>query len=254
MNCMENPIIEAKNLQVRYGHTQAVKGVNLPIYPNRITALIGASGSGKSSFLRAMNRMLDVTPGAKVDGTILFEGMDICHKDHDVINLRKRVGMVFQNPTPFPMSIFENVAYGLRIHGADNSTIGPVVEESLREAALWDEVADRLHESALRLSGGQQQRLCIARAIAIRPTVLLLDEPCSALDPIATKKIESLLLNLKNRYTIAIVTHNLHQARRISDNVAFFHLGMLVEHGTADAMFCRPNNMLTKAYIEGQFG
>ena len=273
---MNNPFIELRDLNVRYGHLHAVKNVSLPIFERSITAFIGASGSGKSSVLRAMNRMLDVVPHAKVDGAILFEGRNVATEHIDVTELRRRMGMVFQNPTPFPMSIYDNIAFGLRVQGLGKKqtffeclykqkrnradverSVHPMdcsILDSLKESALWDEVCDRLDESAYALSGGQQQRLCIARAIAVRPTVILLDEPCSALDPLATKKIEDLLCRLKERYTVVIVTHNLHQARRIADHVAFFHLGALVEYGTTEQIFQHPLQQLTKEYVRGEFG
>ncbi|MEO6077867.1 MAG: phosphate ABC transporter ATP-binding protein, partial [Candidatus Andersenbacteria bacterium] len=215
---MNDIIITAQDVHVSYNGLQAVKDISMEIPRNKITALIGASGSGKSTFLRSLNRMLDTIPNAKIQGNILFNGYNILEKDTDVIELRTRVGMVFQTPVPFPKSIYENIAYGLKIQGVtEKRNLDTAVTQSLRDAALWDEVKDRLHESALKLSGGQKQRLCIARMLAIKPDVLLLDEPCSALDPISTRKIEDLLLDLKKKYTVIIVTHNMHQARRISD-------------------------------------
>lgn len=270
-------IITTKDLGVWYGQFQAVKEVSLEIPEHSITALIGASGSGKSSFLRCLNRMIDVIEGARAEGQALYRGNNILNEDTDVIALRRSIGMVFQNPTPFPKSIYDNIAYGLEIQGQKKrarragrwwaaATIDPDqleesldpidrrVVQSLKEAALWDEVKDRLHKSAFGLSGGQQQRLCIARAIAVRPDILLLDEPCSELDPISTRKIEDLLLNLKERYTIVIVTHNMHQARRVSDHVGFFHLGELVEFGPMAQIFSAPVQQLTRDYVAGAFG
>ncbi len=275
---MKDIIIQAQDVHVSYNNLQAVKDISIDIPRNHITALIGASGSGKSTFLRSLNRMLDVIPNAKVEGKVLFNNQNILEKETDVINLRKQIGMVFQSPTPFPKSIYDNIAYGLEIQGITKKTssspwslftqkkIDPVkletsrhhldraVVQSLKDAALWDEVKDRLHESALRLSGGQQQRLCIARAIAIKPEVLLLDEPCSALDPISTHKIEQLLLELKKQYTIIIVTHNMHQARRISDYTGFFHLGDLVEFDNTEKIFADAKEKLTRDYVRGDFG
>lgn len=266
-------VIVTRNLSVRYHDRPAFTGVSAKIAARKITALIGASGSGKSSFLRTLNRLIDSIPEAHVDGSILFQGEEVNNPDTDVITLRRRVGMVFQNPTPFPLSVYDNVAYGLEIQGWRRAARGwsagrrtaeevalslnpldQTVVQSLREAALWDEVKDRLDQSALRLSGGQQQRLCIARAIAVRPEVLLLDEPCSQLDPISTKKIEDLLLKLKKRYTIVIVTHNLQQARRISDYVGFFHLGKLEEIGPTGRVFDHPRRATTGRYVRGEFG
>ncbi len=271
-------ILSAKNLNIWYSRLHALKNVSLDLPKNQITALIGASGSGKSTFLRSLNRMLDTVPKAKIEGEITFNGENILNPYTDVMELRKKVGMVFQNPTPFPKSIYDNIAYGLEIQGKKKTrkktfwhllksqtikaeSIEKSLDEmdnsicrSLKEAALWDEVKDRLHHSAFRLSGGQQQRLCIARAIAVRPQILLLDEPCSDLDPISTRKIEDLLLKLKENYTIIIVTHNMHQARRIADNVCFFHMGELMEQGLATKIFSNPENNLTKDYISGVFG
>jgi phosphate transport system ATP-binding protein len=252
---MNNIIITAQDVHVSYNGLQAVKDISIDIPRNKITALIGASGSGKSTFLRSLNRMLDTIPNAKIQGKILFNGYNILGKDTDVIELRTRVGMVFQTPVPFPKSIYENIAYGLKIQGVTKkSKLDTAVTQSLQDAALWDEVKDRLHESALKLSGGQKQRLCIARMIAIKPEVLLLDEPCSALDPISTRKIEDLLLELKKHYTIIIVTHNMHQARRISDYTGFFHLGNLVEFDTTKIMFTDARQQLTQDYVRGDFG
>ncbi len=271
---MEHPVFRSQSFSVRYGSVHAVKNVTLSIPSNRITALIGASGSGKSSFIRGMNRMLDHLPNARIEGLLEFSGQDIYSPDANVVELRERVGMVFQNPTPFPKSIYDNVAYGLEIQGKAKRKFrwwrrrrlsGDIMEQSddaldlavmrsLKEASLWDEVKDRLHHSAYRLSGGQQQRLCIARAIAVRPDVLLLDEPCSALDPISTRHIEELLLKLKSHYTIVIVTHNMHQARRIADHVGFFHAGELIEFDDTRKIFENPSQKLTREYVEGVFG
>lgn len=275
---MEKTVIKTENLNVWYKKTHALKNVNMEIYKNRITALIGASGSGKSTFLRALNRMHDILPISKVEGSIMFQGQNILDKHADVIELRRKIGMVFQNPTPFPKSIYDNVAYGLEIRGAKKakkngflgifkkkkieadeleSSSNPVdmaVVKSLKEAALWQEVNERLHHSAFSLSGGQQQRLCIARAVVTTPEVLLLDEPCSELDPISTRKIEDLLLELKQNYTIVIVTHNMHQARRIADYVGFFHLGELVEFGKMEDVFGFARQVITREYIGGNFG
>ena len=270
-------ILSIADLHVWYGSVHAVRGINASLGAHRITALIGASGSGKSSVLRCINRMVDSVPRAKAHGSIHFHDEDILDEDTDVVKLRRRIGMVFQNPTPFPKSIFDNVAYGLEIQGMENfrrrgifalggrtisrqsveesdDPLDQAVVRSLKEAALWEEVKDRLHHSAYRLSGGQQQRLCIARAIAVRPEVLLLDEPCSELDPISTRHIEELLLALKTHYTIVIVTHNMHQARRIADDVGFFHAGELVEFGPVGQIFGNAQEALTRQYVEGAFG
>jgi phosphate transport system ATP-binding protein len=248
--------IEARQLNFFYGRTQALTGIDLAIQPNRVTALIGPSGCGKSTFLRTLNRMSDIVPGARVSGTVLLDGQDIFGPGTDVVSLRRKVGMVFQKSNPFPKSIFENVAYGLRLNGLarGRSELARMVEESLNAAAIWDEVKDRLHSPALALSGGQQQRLCIARALAIRPDVLLMDEPASALDPIATLRIEELIYELKQRYTIVIVTHNMQQAARVSDTTAFFWLGKLVESGPTDRIFTNPAEKLTEDYVTGRFG
>ncbi len=274
---MESPILSARSLNVWYGSLHAVKDVTTAIAPNEITALIGASGSGKSSFLRCINRMLDHLPAVRIEGEIGINGNpNILSKQTDVVELRKKVGMVFQNPTPFPKSIYDNVAYGLQIQGmrkkrrswnpfstykpkgaeieASEHPIDQAVVRSLKEASLWEEVKDRLFQSAYRLSGGQQQRLCIARAIAVRPDILLLDEPCSDLDPLSTRHIEELLLMLKKNYTIVIVTHNMHQARRVADRVNFFHAGKLVEVGTTKEIFENPRQTLTREYVQGAFG
>ncbi|MCX7614879.1 MAG: phosphate ABC transporter ATP-binding protein PstB [Clostridiales bacterium] len=247
--------IETKNLNFYYEtNHQVLKNINLNIYKNQITAFIGPSGCGKSTYLRVLNRMNDLIPDTKVEGEIRLDGEDI-YKDIDVTKLRKRVGMVFQKPNPFPMSIFENVAYGPKIHGIKNRwSLNEIVETSLRGAALWDEVKDRLKQSALGLSGGQQQRLCIARALAVEPEVLLMDEPTSALDPGSTMKIEDLMSSLKEKYTVAIVTHNMQQAARISDNTAFFLLGEVIEFDETDTIFSNPRDKKTEDYITGRFG
>jgi phosphate transport system ATP-binding protein len=252
---MDKPIIQINGLNFWYGDKQALFDVNAAITPHRTTAFIGPSGCGKTTLLRCLNRMNDLIEGARVSGQILMEGQNLYAPEVDVIELRKRVGMVFQKSNPFPKSIFENVAYGLRIQGINNkSHLGERVEQSLRKAALWDEVKDRLHESAMRLSGGQQQRLCIARTIAVEPEVLLMDEPCSALDPTATVKIEELIQDLEKYYSIIIVTHNMQQAARCSDFTAFFYLGKLVEFDATERIFTNPANKQTEDYITGRFG
>lgn len=243
-----------KELSLYYGEFKALKEVNMEIMPKEITAFIGPSGCGKSTFLKTINRMNDLVEGVKIEGNIYLDGVDI-YSDIDVIKLRSRVGMVFQQPNPFPMSIYDNVAYGPRIHGIKNKKqLDEIVEKSLKAAALYDEVADRLHSSALGLSGGQQQRLCIARCLAVEPEVILLDEPTSALDPISTLKIEELLMDLKNKYTIAIVTHNMQQASRIADYTAFFLVGEMVEYGKTKDIFSLPQDKRTEDYITGRFG
>ncbi len=247
--------IEIKNLNFYYGSFQALKEINISIQENRVTALIGPSGCGKSTFLRTLNRMNDLIEGSRVTGQILLDGEDIFQKEMDVVELRKRVGMVFQQPNPFPKTIYDNVAYGPRIHGIrDKSELDKLVEESLKGAALWKDVKDRLHESGLSISGGQQQRLCIARALAVKPEVLLMDEPASALDPIATAKIEELIDELKKKYTIVIVTHNMQQAARVSDYTAFFLMGELVEFNKTESIFEYPADQRTEDYITGRFG
>ena len=248
------PLIDVKNLSLWYGHSQALKDISLNIRERVVTAFIGPSGCGKSTFLRCFNRMNDLIDGVRIDGSISVAGQDLYSHEVDVIELRKRIGMVFQKSNPFPKSIFENVAYALRLHGLDDkSDIESVVEKSLRGAALWDEVKDRLHTSALGLSGGQQQRLCIARAIAIKPEIILMDEPASALDPIATGRIEDLILDLKKEFTIVIVTHNMQQASRCSDNTGFMYMGKLVEFGDTNQIFQAPKEAQTEAYITGRF-
>ncbi|MBN1103817.1 MAG: phosphate ABC transporter ATP-binding protein [Deltaproteobacteria bacterium] len=247
--------ISAKNLNFFYGVFRALTDISLDCHENQVTALIGPSGCGKSTLLRCLNRMNDLIAVSRADGEILLDGMNIYAPDVDVVDLRRRVGMVFQKPNPFPKTIFENVAYGLRVNGVkERAFLEFRVEESLKQAALWEEVRDRLHASALGLSGGQQQRLCIARAMAVEPEVLLMDEPASALDPIATQKIEDLIQQLKETYTIVIVTHNMQQAARVSDITAFFYLGKLIEVGETDALFTRPKLKQTEDYITGRFG
>ena len=247
--------METRDLTIRYGQKVAVKAVSLRLPERQVTALIGPSGCGKSTFLRALNRMNELIPGASFEGEILLDGRNVYERHLDAVELRRRVGMVFQKSNPFPKSIFENVAYGLRVGGArDGDAIAERVERSLRGAALWDEVKDRLHESALGLSGGQQQRLCIARALAVEPEVLLMDEPASALDPIATAKIEDLIHELKASYTIVIVTHNMQQAARVSDQTAFFYMGELVEVGATEQIFTAPTEQQTEDYVTGKFG
>ena len=250
-----NHAITAKNLCLWYGNAQALKNINIQIPENNITALIGPSGCGKSTFLKTLNRMNDLVPGVRITGEVRYQGTDIFAPGLDVNALRREIGMVFQKPNPFPMSIYDNIAYGPRTHGIKNrAKLDDIVERSLRGAAIWDEVKDRLKKNALGLSGGQQQRLCIARALAVEPKVLLMDEPTSALDPISTSKIEELAMGLKEQYTIIIVTHNMQQAARISDYTAFFLLGELIEYGETEKLFSRPENQRTEDYITGRFG
>ena len=248
--------IEADRLNFFYGDKRALQDISIKIKPHVVTAFIGPSGCGKSTFLRTLNRMNDIIPGTRVEGKVLIDGSDIYTSGMDVVQLRRRVGMVFQKSNPFPKSVFENIAYGMRINGmaGSKSELAGRVEESLKQAALWDEVKDRLHESALAMSGGQQQRLCIARALAVRPDILLMDEPASALDPIATQRIEELVYDLKKNYTIVIVTHNMQQAARVSDYTAFFWLGRLVEYDRTDRIFTAPAEKLTEDYVTGRFG
>lgn len=247
--------ITAKNLCLWYGSAQALKNINIQIPENNITALIGPSGCGKSTFLKTLNRMNDLIPGVKITGEVRYQDRDIFAPGLDVNALRKEIGMVFQKPNPFPMSIYDNIAYGPRTHGVKNKAkLDELVEQSLRGAAIWDEVKDRLKKNALGLSGGQQQRLCIARALAVEPKVLLMDEPTSALDPISTSKIEELAMQLKERYTIVIVTHNMQQAVRISDRTAFFLLGELIEYDETEKLFSQPECRKTEDYITGRFG
>ncbi|QAZ69232.1 phosphate ABC transporter ATP-binding protein PstB [Solidesulfovibrio carbinolicus] len=245
----------SRALNFYYGRFKALQDINLVVNANQVTALIGPSGCGKSTYLRCLNRMNDLIAGVRVEGELTLDGQDIYAPDLDVVELRRRVGMVFQKPNPFPKTIFENVAYGLRVGGIrDNTYISEQVEKSLRGAALFDEVKDRLHDSALGLSGGQQQRLCIARALAIEPEVILMDEPASALDPIATQKIEELIHELKKRFTIIIVTHSMQQAARVSDRTAFFYMGRLIEDDATETIFTRPAQKQTEDYITGRFG
>ena len=251
---LDNVKLSIKNLDLFYGDNQALKDINIDIKENKVTALIGPSGCGKSTFLRTLNRMNDLIENVTIKGKIEVDGEDI-YQTEDVIKLRTKVGMVFQKPNPFPMSIYDNIAYGPRIHGIrDKKILDKIVEESLRGAAIWDEVKDRLKTSALGLSGGQQQRICIARAIAMKPEVILMDEPTSALDPISTSKVEELIEELKKDYTIVIVTHNMQQAARISDDTAFFLNGVLVEYSETKDMFTAPNDKRTEDYITGRFG
>jgi phosphate transport system ATP-binding protein len=248
--------IDVEGMNFYYGANRVLEGINLQVFPNQVTAFIGPSGCGKSTFLRSLNRMNDIIPGTRVEGSVRIDGQDIYAPSVDVVDLRRRVGMVFQKSNPFPKTIFENVAYGLRINRMARSRdeLRERVESSLRAAALWDEVRDRLQSSALSLSGGQQQRLCIARALAVEPEILLMDEPASALDPIATQRIEELIYQLKTRYTIVIVTHNMQQAARVSNVTAFFWLGKLVECGRTDKIFTAPSEKLTEDYVTGRFG
>ncbi len=250
------PKIDVSGVNFYYGANRVLQDIALKIQPNQVTAFIGPSGCGKSTFLRSLNRMNDIIPGARVEGTVLVDGVDIYAPSVDVVALRRKVGMVFQKSNPFPKSIFENVAYGLRINrmASSKEELGGRVEASLKAAAIWDEVKDRLHSSALALSGGQQQRLCIARALAIEPEILLMDEPASALDPIATQRIEELIYQLKARYTIVIVTHNMQQAARVSNTTAFFWLGRLIECDRTDKIFTAPSEKLTEDYVTGRFG
>jgi phosphate transport system ATP-binding protein len=253
---VRRPKIDVDGVNFYYGPRRVLENIVLDIYPNQVTALIGPSGCGKSTFLRSVNRMNDIVPGARLEGSIRIDGQDIYAPSVDIVDLRRRVGMVFQKSNPFPKSIFDNVAYGLRINRLTQSReeLRGRVEASLKSAALWDEVQDRLHTSALALSGGQQQRLCIARALAVEPEILLMDEPASALDPIATQRIEELIYQLKARYTIVIVTHNMQQAARVSDVTAFFWLGRLVECDRTNKIFTNPSEKLTEDYVTGRFG
>jgi len=253
---MENDIeISVKNLNLWFGKFQALKNISIDIPKNAVTALIGPSGCGKSTFIKTLDRMNDLVDNVKFEGEVMYRGRNILDSDTDVVELRKEIGMVFQKPNPFPKSIFDNVAYGPRVHGLRNKKqLQEIVERSLKGAAIWDEVKDRLHESALRLSGGQQQRLCIARLLAVEPNILLMDEPASALDPIATSKIEDLLHELKKDYTIVIVTHNMQQAARVSSRTAFFFLGELVEYARTIDLFERPRDKRTEDYVTGKFG
>jgi phosphate transport system ATP-binding protein len=252
---MSENVFEIKNLNLYYGSNHALKNIDINLESKKVTALIGPSGCGKSTFLRCLNRMNDLIDDVTIDGEVLYHKQDVYKKNYDVINLRTKVGMVFQKPNPFPMTIYDNIAYGPRCQGLKNkNNLDQIVESSLKKAALWEEVKDRLKESALDLSGGQQQRLCIARAIAMEPEVILMDEPTSALDPIATLKIEELITELKENYAIVIVTHSMQQAARISDQTAFFLLGELIEQGQTDMIFSNPTNEKTENYITGRFG
>lgn len=250
-----NSIISVKDMCLWYSDHQALKDINIDICENSITSLIGPSGCGKSTFLKTLNRMNDLIPGVKIIGEIRYAGNDIFSKETDVNNLRKEIGMVFQKPNPFPMSIYDNIAYGPRTHGiTSKAKLDEIVERALRDAAIWDEVKDRLKKNAIGISGGQQQRLCIARALAVEPKVILMDEPTSALDPISTSRIEELVVELKEKYTIVMVTHNMQQAVRVSDYTAFFLLGELVEYGRTDDIFSQPQDKRTEDYITGRFG
>ena len=252
----ENPKMSMRNVNVYYGDKQAIQDVSVDIAKNEVIAMIGPSGCGKSTFLRSLNRMNDTVDGCRVEGEVLLDGDNIYHKNLDVVELRARVGMVFQKPNPFPKSIFENIAYGPKIHGLADSRVDldEIVEDSLKKAGLWEEVKERLHQPGTGLSGGQQQRLCIARAIAVSPEVILMDEPCSALDPIATARIEELIEELSQNFTIAIVTHSMQQAARVSSRTAYFHLGKLIEVNPTEQVFTMPEHQLTEAYITGRFG
>jgi phosphate transport system ATP-binding protein len=247
--------IKAEHVDFYYAKVHALKDISLDIYAKEVTALIGPSGCGKSTFIRLLNRMNDLIPGARLEGEIFMDGEDIYAPKVDVVDLRRRVGMVFQKPNPFPKSIFENIAYGLKVNGIrDKAFIEEKVIESLKKAAIYDEVKDRIHENALMFSGGQQQRLCIARCIAVDPKVILFDEPCASLDPISTRKIEELILELKKEYTIVIVTHNMQQAARVSDYTAFLYLGSLIEYGRTQRLFTVPKEKMTEDYLSGRFG
>ena len=247
--------LETKGLSVYFGEIQAVKNVSMKILPSRITAVMGPSGCGKSTLIKSFNRMNELVPNSRIVGEVLLDGVNIYDKDYDVVALRRQVGMIFQKPNPFPKSVYDNIAYGPRIHGVHSEeSLDKIVEDSLKKAALWDEVSDRLNSSAMDLYGGQQQRLCIARALAVKPEVLLMDEPCSALDPMATAKIEKLMKNLAEEYIVVIVTHNIQQAARISDYVAFMYLGEVIEYGPTRQIFAKPINELTKNFITGRFG
>jgi phosphate transport system ATP-binding protein len=252
---MKDVKIDVTDLSLYYGEKKALSSVSMQIQANKVTALIGPSGCGKSTFLRCINRMNDLIPGVKISGRMLVEGVDIYDKEVDVVNIRKKIGMVFQKSNPFPKSIYENVAYGPRINGIKNKTqLDEIVEVSLRQAAIWEELKDRLDDSAMGLSGGQQQRLCIARTLAVNPDIILMDEPASALDPLSTSKIEELVHELKEQYTIVIVTHNMQQAARTSDHTAFFYMGELIEMGKTKDIFTKPEKKQTEDYITGRFG
>lgn len=252
---MNSEKIKIENLNLFYGTKQALKGINLTIPEKQVTAFIGPSGCGKSTFLRTLNRMNDLIDSVKIDGSVMIDNINIYEKNIDVVQLRKRIGMVFQKSNPFPKSIFDNIAYGPKVNGVkDKRKLEEIVEGSLRKAAIWDEVKDRLKDSALGLSGGQQQRVCIARCLAVNPDILLMDEPASALDPISTSKIEELILELKDNYTIVIVTHNMQQAARVSDNTAFFYMGELIEYNKTRKLFTNPDKKATEDYVTGRFG
>jgi len=253
---MDNKVkIKAENVKFYYGNKQVLKNINLKIYQNKVTAIIGPSGCGKSTFIRLLNRMNDLVPDTRREGKIYFDGKDMYEDNVDVVGIRRKVGMVFQKPNPFPKTIFENVSYGLEVKGIkDKKFVEEKVIEALNRAALWKEVKDRLHDSALRLSGGQQQRLCIARCLAVEPEVILFDEPCASLDPISTRSIEELILELKKYYTIVIVTHNMQQAARVSDFTAFLYLGALIEFGATEKLFTVPKEKMTEEYLTGKFG
>lgn len=247
--------LRIEDMSVSYGEKVTLKNISLEIPKNAVTAIIGPSGCGKSTFIRCLNRMNDLIPDFRLTGRVIYKGMDIYSSGVDVISLRRQIGMVFQKPNPFPKSVYENIAYGLRIQGVrDKRRLDHVVEQSLKKAALWEEIKDSLHSSALSLSGGQQQRLCIARALAVEPEIILFDEPCSALDPIATAKIEDLIMELRENYTVIIVTHNMQQAARVSEYTAFLYLGELIEYGKTDRIFTNPSQKLTEEYITGRFG
>ncbi|MFB4210806.1 phosphate ABC transporter ATP-binding protein PstB [Shouchella sp. JSM 1781072] len=250
----ENTLLKAENINIYYGKNHAVKDLSLAVNRNEILALIGPSGCGKSTFLRSINRMNDLIPSASVTGKMMYEDVNLLSDAVNVVSLRKEIGMVFQKANPFPKSIYDNLTHGLRFHGVPKKEWKGIVEESLTKAALWDEVKDRLHESALDLSGGQQQRLCIARTLALKPEVILLDEPASALDPIATAKVEELMIELKKQYTVVVVTHNMQQASRVSDRTAFFYNGELIETNATEKLFSNPDHKQTEAYISGRFG
>ncbi|MGE4384403.1 MAG: phosphate ABC transporter ATP-binding protein PstB [Endomicrobiaceae bacterium] len=255
INREEKIKIEANNINFYYSKSHAIKNLNIEIYDKKVTAFIGPSGCGKSTFLRMLNKMNDLVPNTRAEGTLLFDGQDILDKNTDVVSIRKKVGMVFQKPNPFPKTIFQNIAYGLEVNGVkDKDFIRKRVEDSLKKAALWEEVKTRLHTSALMLSGGQQQRLCIARCLAVEPQVILFDEPCASLDPISTNKIEELILELKKFYTIVIVTHNMQQAARVSDYTAFMYLGELIEFDKTATIFTVPKHPKTEEYLSGKFG